>query len=132
MACLAIAGATALPAFADSTDELARLQQELMRMREALQQLDARIRALEGAAADRAEKQPTSSFVAVQRNWSEIRPGLPLEKVDALLGKPERVMRVNGDLVWYYVYPSLGRGSVFFSADGRVSAAQAPRIGWSW
>ena len=101
-------------------------------MREALQQLDARVRALEGAAADRAEKQPAPSFVAVQRNWSEIRPGLPLEKVDALLGKPERVMHVNGDLVWYYVYPSLGRGSVFFSADGRVSAAQPPRIGWSW
>lgn len=138
----AIAAAlTALPARADPADELARLRQEAVRMRQSLDDLDARIRALEDGNPDargpgnteRTKAAPAESALFVmQRNWSQIQPGTPQERVDALLGKPERVMRINGDLVWYYVYPGLGRGSVFFDGEGKVSSAQAPRLGWSW
>jgi outer membrane protein assembly factor BamE (lipoprotein component of BamABCDE complex) len=71
-----------------------------------------------------------SPILVLQRNWSEIQPGMPQERVSALLGKPARVLNMNGDLAWYYVYPGLGRGSVFFNDAGKVSSAQAPQRGW--
>ena|SRR6266571_3958413 len=125
----AIAAAlTALPARADPADELTSLRQEAAQLRQSLEGLDARIRALE----KNENPQPASPLFLLQRNWSEIQPGTPQQRVDALLGKPERVLRINGDLVWYYLYPGLGRGSVFFDGEGKVSSAQAPRLGWSW
>lgn len=136
-----IAAALALPARADPADELTSLRREAALKRQSLNDLDARIRALENAnpAArspgdmERTKAAPAeSAFFVLQRNWSEIRPGTPQQRVDALLGKPERVLRINGDLAWYYVYPGLGRGSVFFNEEGKVSSAQAPRHGWSW
>ncbi len=136
----AIAAAlVAFPARADPTDELARLRQEAVRMRQSLDDLDARIRALENARSDarapgdmdRTKATATeSALLVLRRNWSEIQPGTPQERVDALLGKPERVLRINGDLVWYYIYPGLGRGSVFFDGQGKVSSAQSPHVGW--
>jgi hypothetical protein len=110
-------------------------------VRQSLDDLDARIRALESANPDarnpgdaaRTKAVPAeTAFLPVQRSWSEIQPGMRQERVGELLGKPERVLRINGDVVWYYVYPSLGRGSVFFNEEGKVSSAQAPRLGWSW
>jgi len=110
-------------------------------MRQSLDDLDARIQALEsenpdarslGSTGQRKVAPAESAFFVVQRKWSEIRPGTSMERVDALLGKPERVMRINGDLVWYYVYPGLGRGSVFFDGEKRVSNARSPQVGWSW
>jgi hypothetical protein len=50
--------------------------------------------------------------------------------VQALLGAPEKVMRIDGALVWYYVYPGIGPGSVFFNASGKVSSRQSPSLGW--
>ncbi|HXM81829.1 MAG TPA: outer membrane protein assembly factor BamE [Burkholderiales bacterium] len=144
MAFVIAAALTALPARADPTDELARLRQEAARMRQSLDDLDARIRALENgnpdltrplpnaAATNPPDKQAGSSLFLLRRNWSEIQPGTSEDRVDAVLGKPERVMRINGDLVWYYVYPGLGRGSVFFDGQGKVSSVQSPHLGWSW
>ena len=51
-------------------------------------------------------------------------------KAQALLGKPEKALRIDGSLVWYYIYPGIGRGSVFFNGDGRVSTTQSPGLGW--
>jgi hypothetical protein len=136
-----IAALAALPAHADPAVELRSMREEAARLRQSLDDLDARIRALEGenpaarapGDTERTKAAPAEfSFVTLQRNWFEIQPGMPEERVSALLGKPERVIRINGDLVWYYVYPGLGRGSVFFTAEGKVSGAQAPRLGWSW
>jgi len=128
----ALAAVLAAPAArADPADELTSLRREAARLRQSLDGLDARIRALENtgqAAPGPAE----SAFFVLQRNWSEIQPGVPQERVDALLGKPEQVLRINGDLAWYYVYPGLGRGSVFFNDAGKVSSAQAPRLGGPW
>jgi hypothetical protein len=141
------AAVAALPARADPADELTSLRREAAQKRQSLNDLDARIRALENANPvasspgdmERTKAAPVesgapaeSAFFVLQKNWSEIRPGTSQQRVDALLGKPERVMRINGDLAWYYVYPGLGRGSVFFNEEGRVSSAQAPRHGWSW
>jgi hypothetical protein len=136
-----IVALTARSAGAEPTDELTSLQQEAARVRQSLNDLDARIRALEGVNPDardssdavRTKAVPVeSTFLSLQRSWSEIQPGIRQERVDALLGKPERVLHMNGDLVWYYVYPGFGRGSVFFNEEGKVSSAQAPRLGWSW
>lgn len=110
-------------------------------MRQSLDDLGARIRALESANPDargpgdmdQAKVAPAEPpFVSLQRKWSEIRRGISKARVDVLLGRPERVMLINGDVVWYYVYPGLGRGSVFFDGEEKVSDAQPPRLGWSW
>lgn len=137
-AILFAAALAALPAHAGDADDVARLREEAAALRQSLEQLEAKIQALESAkggapaasAAPMPEKQPELSLVSVLRSWSEVRPGVSRERVDALLGKPGRILRINGDLVWYYVYPELGRGSVFFDAGGKVTAAQAPRAGW--
>lgn len=130
---------TALPSYADQADEIARLREEAAALRQSLDKLEARIQALESAtpgarppmaSPNGPGKRPEISPVSLQQSWSEVRPGVAKERVDALLGKPERVMRINGDLVWYYVYPGLGPGSVFFSTAGKVTAAQPPRVGW--
>ena len=121
----------ALSARADRADEIARLRSEAAAMRQSLDELDAKIQALEGAKAGAPEKKPAeASPVSVHRSWSQVQPGVSKQEVAVLLGKPERVMQINGDLVWYYVYPGLGRGSVFFNADDKVTSTQAPRAGW--
>jgi hypothetical protein len=137
LACAAIAGPLALPAHADSADEIAQLRGEMVQMRQALEAFDARIRALESGkpasqAAPETSKQPASGYVALQAKWSEVRPGTPKARVEELLGRPERELRINSDLVWYFDYPSMGRGSVFFNNAGLVAAVQPPRVGWSW
>ena len=120
------------PVFAQATDELARLKEEQARLHQQLDDIDRRIRVLEGVPAAAPGKQADASPYVLRRKWSEIRPGTPKARVDAVLGAPERVMRINGDLVWYYVYPDVGRGSVFFSAEEKVTAVQPPAAGWSW
>jgi len=140
----AAAGLAALSAGAQPAGELEELKQEAARMRQSLDTLDARIRALEAehgasspstrpsSAPGVAFRDAGSSYALLLRSWSEIQPGTPKTRVDALLGAPERVMHINGDLVWYYVYPGIGRGSVFFTREETVSAVQPPRSGWSW
>ena len=134
------AACAAAPAAAQQADVEA-LKAEAARMRQSLDELDAKIRAAEGersaapAAAPAVKPdstQPAGSYVSLQQGWSQIRTGLPKERVDALLGKPERMLQINGDDVWYYVYPGLGRGSVFFNTKGTVTASQPPRLGWGW
>jgi hypothetical protein len=136
-----VAALAALVARADPSGEVTSLRQEAARLRQSVDDFDARIRALENAGqathgpgdAERAKAAPAEpALLVLQRNWSEIQPGLSQERVNAMLGMPERVLHINGDLAWYYVYPGLGRGSVFFNGEGKVSSAQAPRLGWSW
>jgi hypothetical protein len=139
---VAAAVLAAFPALAQPTDEVASLKREAAQLRQFLDELERKIHALEGGngasaaastpATNVPDGQAGASFFLLQRGWSEIKPGTPKARVDTLLGKPERVMHVNGDLVWYYVYPGLGRGSVFFSVDEKVTAVQAPTSGWSW
>jgi hypothetical protein len=137
------AGCAAAAARADPAEELEHLRAESAQMHRALDALDARIRAVEGEirgprgpGAERADEpaapatRPDSPLL-VRRAWSQIERGVPAARVEGLLGKPGKLLRIDGNLVWYYVYPDLGRGSVFFDASGKVSGAQPPGTGWS-
>jgi hypothetical protein len=140
-----------LPAAADQTEELARLREEAAELRHSLNRLDARIDALENQSRNPAlsgkvePSQPApmppaplaapaslQPIVSLKQNWSQVERGIPQQTVQSLLGQPERVLRIDGNTVWYYTYPGIGRGSVFFSDDGKVSSAQSPSFGWGW
>lgn len=128
----AVSVAAALPAGAQTTDELAALKQEQARLRQSLDDIDRRIRALEGASAPAGTttpriEVPQTTYPTLQRAWSEIQPGVMKARVDQILGKPAREMLINSDRVWYYVYPGIGSGSVFFNSQDKVTATQAPR-----
>ena len=148
---LGAAVALAVPAVrADQTEELARLKQEAAQLRRSLDQLEAKIRALENegngrnvgataveldsnvASASRSLPTEPSSLAAMRHNWSQVQPGATEDAVQALLGKPERILRIDGNPVWYYLYPGVGRGSVFFTLAGKVSSTQPPVFGWFW
>ena len=131
------AGFIALALSAPATgqeDELARIRGEAAVLRQALDRLEARIQALERNAGATSASPGTSrsidALASLKRGWSQVVPGLPEDRVEALLGKPEKVLRIDNTLVWYYLYPEIGRGSVFFNASGKVSSRQAPGAGW--
>jgi hypothetical protein len=115
-------------------DELARVREEAAVLRQSLDTLEAKIQVLEGnAGAARASpgySKSVDALASLKRGWSQVVPGLPEVKVEALLGKPEKVLRIDNTLVWYYIYPEIGRASVFFNASGKVSSRQAPGVGW--
>jgi hypothetical protein len=135
------AALTALPASADQSDDLARLREEAAQQRRELEGTEARLRALEQKSGETAGRengvQPAgapatqvSQLVQLERNWSQVEPGTSQDLVRALLGTPEKALRIDGALMWYYVYPGIGPGSVFFNASGKVSSRQSPRLGW--
>ncbi|MDE2258115.1 MAG: hypothetical protein KGK05_10175 [Xanthomonadaceae bacterium] len=66
---------------------------------------------------------------ALRERWSQIQPALSQDEVTRLLGAPSREFAIDGRRVWYYVYPGIGRGSVFFTDEGRVSSDHSP---FSW
>jgi hypothetical protein len=131
LACGVAAALTALPATADQSDDLTRLREEAATQKRELEGTEARIRALEqktGKAAVPATQ--LSELAQLKKNWSQVEPGTPQDRVRVLLGEPEKVLRIDGALVWYYAYPSIGPGSVFFNASGKVSSRQSPYLGW--
>ena len=139
--------AVALPApAAGGDDELSRLREEAAQQRRELEETETKIRALEQRSGDATAREAgplpgasrsdpaaatqVSPLVQLKKSWSQVEPGTPQDRVQALLGKPEKVLRIDGALVWYYVYPEIGRGSVFFNASGKVSSRQSPSLGW--
>jgi hypothetical protein len=140
-----------LPVVAEQSGELARLREEAAALQQSLDRVNARIRALENQSQDPAPSknvepsqpppappaplaEPTSlqPIVSLKQNWSQVERGISQQKVQSLLGQPEKVLRIGGNTVWYYTYPGIGRGSVFFSDNGKVSSAQSPSFGWGW
>ncbi len=135
LACSIAAALSAVPAWADQSDDLDRLREEAVKQRRDLEETEGRIRTLEqqkgGAPFRAASTAPQVSELALlKKNWSQVEPGAPQERVQTLLGAPEKVLRIDGALVWYYAYPGIGPGSVFFNAGGKVSSRQAPSFGW--
>ncbi len=140
MACGFIIALAARSAGADPSDELIQLRKEADELRQKQEQLDAKIRALEpqsaaspaqaGEARPEAPSKSAYSIPLLKQNWSQIGPGMPRERVQSLLGSPEKVLRIDGSTVWYYSYPGMGRGSVFFTGSGKVSSLQSPSFGW--
>ncbi len=62
----------------------------------------------------------------LKTNWKKLQRGLSKTQLLQLLGNPDAKTRVNNQIIWYYVYPVIGRGSVMFDYDGKVSAWQKP------
>ena len=71
----------------------------------------------------------TNPQAQLRANWSKIEPGIDSDEVSRLLGAPTKKLRLDGRNAWYYSYPALGNGSVFFTDVGRVSSRQSP-FGW--
>lgn len=67
-----------------------------------------------------------SPEAALKDRWSQVRPSLRQDDVTRLLGTPSSKFTIDGRHVWYYVYPGIGRGSVFFTDAGRVSSLHSP------
>jgi hypothetical protein len=141
LAWCAAAALTALPVSADQSDDLARLREEAAQQRRELEGTEARLRALEQKSGETAGRenglQPAvapatqlSQLVQLKQSWSQVEPGTPEDRVRVLLGTPEKALRIDGALMWYYVYPGIGPGSVFFNASGKVSSRQSPNFGW--
>ncbi|MDE2456317.1 MAG: hypothetical protein KGL43_22240 [Burkholderiales bacterium] len=67
-----------------------------------------------------------SPEAALKSTWALIQRDVPQAEVTRLLGEPTRKFTVDGRTVWYYIYPSIGVGSIFFTDAGRVSSRQSP------
>ena len=134
MACGLAVALTAFRATADPSDDLTRLREEAAQQRRDLEGTEARIRALErdtgNAGVRDPSPQPLSPLVQLKKSWSQVEPGTPMERVQVLLGPPEKVLHIDGTLVWYYAYPGIGPASVFFNDRGVVSSRQSPSLGW--
>ncbi len=138
--------------------DVASLEREVAALKDAVQHLQARVDRLEGrpafaepsasgtppsaprrasdalvqatAALQPGVDAPAASAQAQLRiNWSKIRQGIDADEVSRLLGTPTSRLRLDGRTAWYYSYPAVGNGSVFFTDAGRVSSHQSP-FGW--
>jgi hypothetical protein len=83
------------------------------------------------AAQPGADSGPATPEAALRANWSNVKAEMGQAEVTRLLGEPTRKLTIDGRTVWYYVYPGIGTGSVFFTDKGRVSSRQWP-FGWGW
>jgi hypothetical protein len=73
---------------------------------------------------------PRDSVAALRLSWRQVSRGMSETQILDTLGKPSGETRINGKRVWYYYYPGIGGGSVFFNSDGRVSSNQPPNVGF--
>jgi hypothetical protein len=69
--------------------------------------------------------------VVPRAQWRRVQSGLTMDEVNSLIGAPTKTFELAGKTVWYYYYPAIGAGSVFFDAHGRASSVQRP-AGGSW
>jgi hypothetical protein len=78
--------------------------------------------ATQPAAAD-------APVVVPRAQWRHVQAGLTMDEVNGLIGAPTKTFELSGKTVWYYYYPAIGAGSVFFDAHGRASSVQRPAGG---
>jgi hypothetical protein len=142
---------------ARADDEVAALRGQLEQIKALVQGFDARLRALEAVraqsplvprtlvpdtsasglaaqapATSTARLAPTidaSTPVVPRAAWRQVREGLTADEVRALVGAPTKTFELAGKTVWYYYYPSVGAGSVFFGSRGVASSVQRPSGG---
>lgn len=84
------------------------------------------------SAAPAAKASVDDKIVVLRKSWRRISGEMTREHVREALGPPSKEMLINGKAVWYYAYPGLGAGSIFFKSDGHVSSSQPPNIGWGF
>jgi len=130
---------------------LEALQQQLEEQQRMLNELDHRIETLNTGGASTEDRLPDGdnaapdsrggskdapgtvsppSVASLRESWQKIVRDMPAQDVLSTLGPATREMLINGRHVWYYVYPGIGRGSVFFNSHSRVSSSQAPVSSW--
>ena len=152
IALLAVATVSALytrPALAGANDT-ASLRREVRALQREVADLKARVTVLERAVAAGAPQAATPASAApqagaaapptvaqpqgpeIRHRWREIKHGMTQAQITQLLGKPERVLTLNNQMVWYYHYTGIGGGSVVFTNDGHVSSWQNPPLGPWW
>jgi hypothetical protein len=71
----------------------------------------------------------TAPVVVPREQWRRVQAGLTMDEVNSLIGAPATTFVLAGKTVWYYYYPAIGAGSVFFDAHGRASSVQRPAGG---
>jgi len=67
--------------------------------------------------------------VVPRAQWRRVQAELTMDEVNGLIGAPTTTFELAGKTVWYYYYPGIGAGSVFFDARGRASSVQRPAGG---
>lgn len=111
----------------------------LDQVKQLVADFEIRLSALE-AARSSAIQPPTSatqpaaadaSVVVPRAQWRRVQSGLTMDEVSGLIGAPTKTFELAGKTVWYYYYPAIGAGSVFFDAHGHASSVQRP-AGESW
>lgn len=111
-------------------DELTRRVDMLQQRVDALASGAGKGTAACGSAAGCGPAGSGVDLIGLRRAWRRVEPGKSESDVKSALGAPSRELRINGKRVWYYVYPDVGAGSVFFNDDGHVSSARSPSLGW--
>lgn len=149
---LALAG---VPAARATEPDDAALRQDVKALKELVRDLAHRVSVLEARstvapvalqAAPIASAAPAAPVAAVQpgassgyaspeaalrANWSKVKEDMDAAAVTRLLGAPSKKFTLDGRTVWYYYYPGIGGGSIFFTDAGRISSRQSP-FGWGW
>jgi hypothetical protein len=93
---------------------------------------DGAARAPSAAASPAVIAGANAEIATLKAAWKQVKAGVPAERVKELLGAPTQELTINGKLAWYYIYPGIGAGSVFFSDSRRVSSTQTPPLGMGW
>jgi hypothetical protein len=127
--------------------DYASLQQEIAVLKQTVEQLAARVAAVERqlpptsavpgtpGAADAPASEPTAAPPnegALQDRWSQVGRGMTLAAIEALLGRPARTLHLENKTVWVYAYAGIGNGSIVFDVDGNVSDWQIPPFRQWW
>lgn len=145
IAALASALCAALPTRATGADSNA-VQRQIDQLSDRLDRLEQRVRALEqhdavatkpsqpssGTQKGEKPRAPTDNppGSAPREAWQSVHSNMSAEEVSKLLGEPMRRFQLGNKMVWYYVYPGVGRGSVMFDQSGHVVDWQRPSFGW--
>jgi len=131
------------------TGEVAALRQEVNELKQVVERLDGRVERLERQLSSPPSKStfqgsqspaapvppspaPAVPAESVRDHWRRIDHGMTTQEVEALLGPPQRTMKVNTRTVWYYTYPDVGSGSVVFAPDDGVDDWQVPPFNTWW
>jgi hypothetical protein len=140
-ACVSLLGAICASSAADP---------EIDALRKQMEELKTRIDTLERERSTRFKEPPPADTtipgdtkteeaaaapamdpgVQLASSWARIERGMDRTQVEALIGSPRETLNIEGRVVWYYVYPRYGRGSVFFTGGQKVSSVQTPQFAW--
>ncbi|MFI5398637.1 MAG: outer membrane protein assembly factor BamE [Candidatus Binatia bacterium] len=141
LACLALTASASA-----ESDDTGALRREVGELGQAVERLDARVKNLEqhcsgesGPSAQETGKIPqpveragAAREVGLKDHWQSVKLGMTMQQIEALVGRPDRIVKLSSKNVWYYSYPDVGNGSVVFAEDGTVIDLQTPPFNTWW